>query len=65
VGSIFFDLEKTFDCIHHGILLAKLEFNGITDRAYSFIKSYLENICQRVSISNDPSMKTLSQIGGQ
>ena len=46
--------HQAFDCINHGILLAKFEFYGITDRAYSFIKSYLENIYQRVSISNDP-----------
>ena len=55
MGSIFFDLGKAFDCINHGILLAKSEFYGITDRAYSCIKSYIENIYQTASTSNDPS----------
>jgi hypothetical protein len=51
--GIFFNLEKAFDCINHGILLAKSEFYRITDRADSLIKSYLENRYQRVSINND------------
>jgi len=55
VGSIFFDFEKAFDCINHGILLAKLEFHGIIDRAYSLIKSCLENRYQRANVSNDSS----------
>jgi hypothetical protein len=48
-------LKKAFDCINHGIFLAKLEFYGITDRAYSLVKSYLENRYQRESVSNDSS----------
>jgi len=42
VGSIVFDFEKASDCINHGILLAKLEFHGITDRAYSLINHILK-----------------------
>jgi Reverse transcriptase (RNA-dependent DNA polymerase). len=52
-GGIFFNLEKAFDCINYGILLAKLEFCGLTYRSYSLNKSYLENRYQRVSVGND------------
>ena len=43
VGSKFFDFKKAFDSINHGILLAKLQFHWITDRAYNLINTYLEN----------------------
>jgi len=35
VGGIFCDLQKAFNCIHHKILLAKLEFYGITGVTYT------------------------------
>jgi len=54
-GEYILRFRKGFDCINHGILLANLEFHGITDRAYSLIKSYLENGYQRVNVSNDSS----------
>jgi hypothetical protein len=52
VGGIFCDLQKAFDCIDHNILLAKLEFFGITDVTYRLIKSYLQGRYQRVVLSN-------------
>jgi len=52
VGGIFCDLQKAFDCIDHNILLAKLEFYGITGTTYRLIKSYLQGRYQRVVLNN-------------
>jgi Notch-like protein len=55
VGGIFCDLHKPFDCVNHKILLAKMEFYGITGKFLNLIKSYLEDRYQKVSIcSNTP-----------
>jgi hypothetical protein len=42
-GSIFCDLEKTFDSVNHNILLSKLPYYGINGKAKLLLKSYLQN----------------------
>lgn len=50
VLSISLDMTKAFDSISHDILLTKLDCYGIRGVAYSWIKSYLCNRLQNVSI---------------
>ena len=51
-GSIFCDLEKAFDSVNHDILLFKLPYYGISDKAKLLLESYLQNRHQRVHTSN-------------
>jgi hypothetical protein len=53
VGGIFCDLEKAFDCANHDILLYKLKFYGISDKALQLHQSYLGNRYCRTAIYND------------
>ena len=41
VGGIFYDLQKSFDCVNYKILLGKLEFYGIDGKLKILIESYL------------------------
>jgi hypothetical protein len=49
-GGIFCYLHKAFDCVNHEILLAKLEFYGVTGNFLRLIRSCLEHRYQRVEI---------------
>ena len=53
VGGIFYDLEKAFDCVDHGILLSKLNVYGINSKDQALYQSYLENRYFRTAIYND------------
>jgi hypothetical protein len=53
LGGIFCDMQKAFDCVNHNILLAKLEFYGVTGRTLQLIKWYLEGRFQKVVLDNN------------
>jgi len=52
VGGLFCDLQKAFDCVNHNILLAKMEFYGISGIVNKLMRSYLENGHQRVTMKD-------------
>ena len=55
VGAIFMDLSKAFDCLPHGLVIAKLNAYGFSLPACELIASYLSDRKQRVKISNSRS----------
>ena len=56
VGTVLMDLSKTFDCIPHDLLVAKLHAYGLTEEAVTFIYSYLKRRKQGVKIKNTDSV---------
>jgi len=61
VGGLFCDLQKAFDCVNHNILLAKLEFYGISGIANKLMRSYIKNRYQRVVIKDNMFNKLTSK----
>ena len=53
--GVFIDLKKAFDTIDHHLLLRKLEAYGIRGMANEWLKSYLHNRLQYVSIEDNNS----------
>ena len=51
-GAVFMDLSKAFDCVNHGLLIAKLSAYGLNKDALQLIRSYLSNRQQRVKINS-------------
>ena len=50
VGVVAIDLSKAFDCMPHGLLLAKLSAYGFSNNACELMKSYVMKREQRVKI---------------
>ena len=61
--GIFIDLQKAFDTVDHDILLKKLDHYGIRGNANNWIKSYLSNRKQFVSINGFESVLLPVTIG--
>ena len=55
VGVIAIDLSKAFDCMPHGLLMAKLAAYGFDDNACYLMRSYLMERQQRVKIGETSS----------
>lgn len=49
--GIFCDLSKAFDCVSHDLILIKLERIGIRGKALKWVRDYLKNRSQFVSIN--------------
>ena len=49
-GAVLMDLSKAFDCMNHGLLLAKLYAYGLSKKALKLVHNYLNNRWQRVKV---------------
>ena len=54
-GPLHTDLSKTFDCLSHNLLIAKLNAYGFNMSALRFVHSYLRNHMQRTKINSEYS----------
>ena len=55
VGGVLMDLSKVFDCIPHGLLVAKPAAYDVDENFLCYIYSYLLNQKHRVGINNTNS----------
>ena len=55
VGAVLTDLSKSFDCISHNLLIAKLSAYGLNSDSLCYIYSYLKDREQCVQINNEQS----------
>ena len=50
VVAILMDLSKAFDCLPHGLLIAKLKAYGLSEEAVKLLDSYLEDRSQQIRL---------------
>ena len=52
-GALQTDISKAFDCLSHGLLIAKLNAYGFSIAALRLVQNYLSNRKQRTKINSD------------
>ena len=57
---MYIDLCKAFDCLDHAILLSKLKYYGLNDKAIKLLKKYLSDRDQYVQLGNFKSQYHIS-----
>ena len=55
IDTIYFDFAKAFDSVPHRRLISKLESYGISGRVLNWIKNYLNERQQTVSVNGEKS----------
>ena len=50
VAAILMDLSKAFDCLPHGLLIAKLKAYGLSEEGVQLLESYLSDRSQQVRL---------------
>ena len=58
VDAIYLDFQKAFDCVPHERLICKLKNAGLSGKTIEWIKAFLRNRTQRVSINGEHSQWT-------
>ena len=58
IGTVYMDLSKAFDCLPHGLLIAKLHAYGLSEAACETMFDYFKDRKQRVKILNHRSSWT-------
>ena len=61
--NIYLDLSKAFDTLDHNVLLYKLSYYGVCDKALKLMQSYLDNRQQYVEIDDIKSDTLTIQTG--
>ena len=62
-GALLTDLSKVFDCLNHGLMIAKLDAYGLDYTSLKLINSYLTNRSQRVKVNSKYSSSWESVYG--
>ena len=52
IGTILMDLSKGYDCLPHGLIIAKFEAYGRSKSSLKLLLDYLEGRKQRVKIGS-------------